>query len=70
MKSLTLALLGLACLVSTASADIDPAAQLASVLNQASNDVLAQLAADEETLAKRGIQATCTIKNIAIRREL
>ncbi|KAF4636967.1 hypothetical protein G7Y89_g1107 [Cudoniella acicularis] len=68
MKSFVLsALAGFACLTSGARAD--SAADLTALLAQASNNVLAQLQADEAALAKRGIQASCTINNIAIRQE-
>jgi hypothetical protein len=38
--------------------------------DQANDNILAQLEAEEAALAKRGVAATCTVRNIAIRREL
>ncbi|KAH8651636.1 hypothetical protein BGZ60DRAFT_473728 [Tricladium varicosporioides] len=70
MKSFVLPVLaGLACLASGVTADVDYASQLSGVLSDASNAILQELQAEEATLAKRGIQASCTIRNIAIRRE-
>jgi len=63
-------LAALSCLARTSIAIPDDAAQLASLLGQASNDILAGLQAEEDALAKRGIAATCTVKNIAVRQEL
>jgi len=55
---------------STAIPVADDAAQLSSVLNDAVNTVLKNLAAEEKTLTKRGIVPSCRVDNIAIRREL
>jgi hypothetical protein len=48
----------------------DPEAGLNTLLSRAAADVLEQLQKEEISLAKRGIEASCTVKNIAIRREL
>lgn len=71
MKSFVLPVLaGLACLASGVTADVDYASEVSGILSDASNAILQELQAEEATLAKRGIQASCTIRNIAIRREL
>jgi hypothetical protein len=48
----------------------DPQTRLEAVLSRATTDALARLRKDEIALRKRGIEASCTVKNIAIRKEL
>lgn len=64
------ALAALACLTTSAFAVPDPEAGLKALLSRTTSDVLVQLQKDEVALAKRGIEASCTVKNIAIRKEL
>ena len=64
------ALAALSCLAGTINAVSDPEAALAALFNQTTEDILDRLDAQEAALKKRGIQATCTRKNIAYRYEL
>ncbi|RDL37586.1 uncharacterized protein BP5553_05019 [Venustampulla echinocandica] len=57
------------CLASSINAAQDEAAQLSQLLGEAANDILGQLREEEGALAKRGVEASCTVRNIAIRRE-
>jgi hypothetical protein len=69
MKFSTLPILAaLFCLLSGATAD--EAAELSALLGRAANDILASLQAEEEGLNKRGLEAPCNVRNIAIRQEL
>jgi len=64
------ALAALSCLSSGISAVPDEAAKLSSVLGRAASNVLANLQAEEEALAKRGEEApSCNSRTIAIRKE-
>lgn len=47
----------------------DDAAQLKALLSRAAQDQLDMLAAEEVALNKRGIEATCNVRNIAVRHE-
>lgn len=71
MKLSTLPVLAaLSCLLSATTVVADEAAELSALLGQAASDILASLQAEEEALNKRGLEATCNVKNIAIRQEL
>ncbi|CZT11605.1 hypothetical protein WAI453_004635 [Rhynchosporium graminicola] len=54
---------------SSVYASTDFEAELNGILNKASADVLQQLEVKEQALNKRGLKASCNIRNIAIRRE-
>jgi hypothetical protein len=45
-------------------------AELKSLLSRTTRDIFARLQDEEAALAKRGIEPSCTTKNIAIRKEL
>jgi hypothetical protein len=49
---------------------VDYASQLTSTMSQATADVLAALEAEEAALSKRGVKASCTVRNIVFRQEL
>jgi hypothetical protein len=68
--SILTALAALSCLLSAATVVADEAAELSALLGQAANDILASLQAEEAALNKRGLEATCNVRNIAIRQEL
>jgi tyrosinase len=71
MKFSTLPVLAaLYCLLSATTVVADEAAELSALLSRAANDILASLKAEEEALNKRGLEATCNVRNIAIRQEL
>jgi hypothetical protein len=71
MKFSTLPVLAaLSCLLSATTVVADEAAELSALLSRAANDILASLKAEEEALNKRGLEATCNVRNIAIRQEL
>jgi hypothetical protein len=63
-------LAALSCLLSSTTVVADEAAELSALLGRAANDVLASLQAEEEALNRRGLEATCNVRNIAIRQEL
>ena len=69
MKFWVLPALAVSCLTASINGQ-DTAAQLNTLLNDAANKVLEQLATDEAILSKRGLRPSCTIKTIAIRQEL
>ena len=47
----------------------DEAADLTALLSQVAKDQLAALQAEEVALTKKGIEASCNVRNIAIRQE-
>jgi hypothetical protein len=63
-------LAALSCLLYSTTVVADEAAELSALLGRAANDVLASLQAEEEALNRRGLEATCNVRNIAIRQEL
>jgi hypothetical protein len=69
VRSLLIILAAFAWLVSGAAYPSD-AARLADLLSQAAQKKLAQLKSEEEAIIKSGGSPTCTVENIAIRREL
>jgi tyrosinase len=64
------ALAVLSCLAGAINAVSDPEAALAALFSRTTEDILNSLDAQEAALKKRGIQATCTRKNIVYRYEL
>lgn len=72
MKLLSFSILACALLptLTYSSRLANDAVQLNSILSRATKDILTQLQKEEIALAKKGIKATCTVKNIAIRKEL
>lgn len=70
MKFSVLPALAVASCLGTRVIAQDDAASLNALMSEAANNILAQLEAEEVALAKRGVKASCTVSNIAIRQEL